>query len=78
MCLISGTHRWINGVILQPGGPQPVYRAGRFEMTLGNGSLLMRVNGQTFTVPQVNNAIGYAIGVHGRHVLPASKNPLCQ
>jgi hypothetical protein len=78
VCLIDsiGT-RLLNGVTLAPGAKQPVYHSRRFDMTLGNGSLQMRINGVLRPVPQVNNAIGYELTRLGRKVLDPTKRPTC-
>jgi transcriptional regulator with XRE-family HTH domain len=77
VCLIGDGHRLINKLILMPGVKPTLYRAKKFELTLGNGDVKLNANGTILTVPQVNNAIGYEMTVHGRRVLPAGKRPTC-
>jgi cytoskeleton protein RodZ len=77
VCLIGDGHRLINKLILMPGVKPTLYRAKKFELTLGNGDVKLNANGTILTVPQVNNAIGYEMTVHGRKVLPAGKRPTC-
>jgi transcriptional regulator with XRE-family HTH domain len=77
VCLIGDGHRLINKLILMPGVKPTLYRAKKFELTLGNGDVKLDANGTILTVPQVNNAIGYEMTVHGRKVLPAGKRPTC-
>jgi cytoskeleton protein RodZ len=77
VCLIGDGHRLINKLILMPGVKPQLYRAKKFELTLGNGDVKLNANGTILSVPQVNNAIGYEMTVHGRTVLPAGKRPTC-
>jgi cytoskeleton protein RodZ len=77
VCLIGDGRRLINKLILMPGVKPTLYRAKKFELTLGNGDVKLNANGTILTVPQVNNAIGYEMTVHGRKVLPAGKRPTC-
>jgi hypothetical protein len=78
VCLVtSAGHRVIPGLILMPGQLQPVHHARVFLLTLGNGSLTMRVNGKILSVPQSSKPISYVISSHGRHTLAASAAPTC-
>ena len=78
VCLIGDRGRkLIDKVILQPGSPEPVYRAHRFQITLGNSAVTMRVNGRTLTVPPSNNATGYVITSKGRRTLAVGQLPTC-
>jgi cytoskeleton protein RodZ len=53
------------------------FRSKRFTMTLGNGSVDLRVDGKTFNVPPASDAIGYAISPKGRTKLSAATRPSC-
>ena len=78
VCLIGSSGRkLIDKVTIQPGTPQPVYRDRRFEVTLGNSSVTMRIDGHTFAVPPSNNPTGYVITHSGRHTLPLGHLPTC-
>lgn len=79
VCLIGdGERKRIPGLILQPGQAQPTYHARRFELTLGNNSLTLFVNGRAVTVPASSAAIGYAITRTGMRKLAAGELPTCQ
>ena len=53
------------------------FRAGRFEVTFGNGSVEMTVDGQPADIPQVAEPIGYRISPVGVRELPPSSDPTC-
>ncbi len=79
VCLIGdGGRKLINQVTLQPGSPQPVYRARHFLITLGNNAVTLKINGRSFTPPASSAAIGYSITVRGRQTLPLGQLPTCQ
>jgi transcriptional regulator with XRE-family HTH domain len=78
VCLIgTGGRKLIDKVTLQPGTHQPVYHARRFEITLGNSSVTMRIDGRTVTVPPSSNATGYVITPKGRRTLSLGQLPTC-
>jgi cytoskeleton protein RodZ len=78
VCLIGdGQRKRIPGLILKPGEAQPVYHARRFELTLGNDSVTLIVNGKPVTVPASSAAIGYAITPTGMRALAAGELPTC-
>jgi len=77
----AGDRRLYNGVNLQPGSAQPTFRSSRFEVTLGNGDVRLRLDGRLRDVPEVRNGIGYVItkrnGRVNRSVLPPGRRPAC-
>jgi hypothetical protein len=79
VCLqAAGNRTLIPGTVIGPSDHLPAYRSKRFVMTLGNGSVTLRVNGKAFDVPEVKNAIGYSIDRRGhRKVLPPTQRPTC-
>jgi cytoskeleton protein RodZ len=78
VCLLSAAgRRLINAAILAPGSPPLTFRSRRFEITLGNGSIDMFVDGVRRVVPQSATGIGYEITVRGRRTLPLGKRPTC-
>lgn len=79
VCLIGDDGRkLIPGLELQPGETTPVYHAKRFEITLGNSSVTMFVDGIPRTVPPSAQPIGYSITkLDGRRPLPAGHLPTC-
>jgi cytoskeleton protein RodZ len=79
VCLLGDDgRRLIPGIELQPGESTPTYHARRFEMTLGNSSVTMVVDGIPRTVAPSSEAIGYALTkANGRQPLPAGQRPTC-
>ena len=79
VCLI-GDHgrKLIPGLELQPGESTPTFHARRFELTLGNSSVTMFVDGRARSVPPSSQAIGYSITrARGRQPLSAAQLPTC-
>jgi hypothetical protein len=79
VCLIGDDGRkLIPGLELQPGETTRTYHARRFEITLGNSSVAMIVDGIPRTVAPSSQAIGYSITkAYGRRPLSASQLPTC-
>jgi cytoskeleton protein RodZ len=79
VCLIGENgRRLIPGVDLQPGAGTSTYHARRFEVTLGNSSVTMFVDGRARTVPPSSQAIGYSITkADGRRTLAPGHLPTC-
>jgi cytoskeleton protein RodZ len=80
VCLIGDNARkLIPGLELQPGETTPTYHARRFQITLGNSSVTMFVDGHARTVPPSSQAIGYSITkARGRQPLSAGQLPTCR
>jgi helix-turn-helix protein len=80
VCLIGDNGRkLIPGTELQPGSGTPTYRARRFQITLGNSSVTMFVDGTARTVPSSSQAIGYSITkAYGRRPLREGQLPTCK
>jgi cytoskeleton protein RodZ len=79
VCLIGdGGQQRIPGLIIQPPYTPVTYHATRFEITLGNNSVTMYVDGKPMTVPASASAIGYSITSSGRHTLAAGRQPTCK
>ena len=80
VCLIGDNGRkLIPGSELQPGESTPTFHAKRFEITLGNSSLTMVIDGRSRTVPPSSQAIGYSITkATGRRALAAGQLPTCK
>jgi cytoskeleton protein RodZ len=79
VCLVDeGAHRVIPGLIMQAGESTRTYHAKRFELTLGNSSVTLMVDGTPRTVAPSSQAIGYEITkAHGRQPLTAGHLPTC-
>jgi hypothetical protein len=80
VCLLGDNGgKLIPGIELQPGETTPTYHARRFEITLGNSSVTMYVDGRARTVPPSSQAIGYSITkARGRQPLAQGQLPTCQ
>jgi hypothetical protein len=80
VCLIGDNGRkLIPGTELQPEETTPTYHARRFEVTLGNSSVTMIVDGRPRSVPPSSEAIGYTITkARGRQPLAAGQLPTCK
>lgn len=80
VCLIGDNGRKaIAGLELKPGGRTPTYHAHRFEVTLGNSSVKMFVDGHERPVPASSQAIGYSITkAFGRRPLQERQLPTCK
>jgi cytoskeleton protein RodZ len=80
VCLIGENGRKvIPGTDLQPGESTPTYHAKHFEITLGNNSVTMFVDGRARIVPPSGEPIGYSITkAAGRRRLPVSQLPTCK
>jgi hypothetical protein len=80
VCLIGdGGRKLIGGTELTAGSSTPTFHARRFEITLGNSSVTMFVDGRAKTVPPSSQAIGYSITkATGRHPLQAGQLPTCK
>jgi cytoskeleton protein RodZ len=79
VCLIGDQGRKvIPGRELQPGTSTPTYHARRFEITLGNSSVTMFVDGKARSVPPSSEAIGYSVTkANGRRTLQPGQLPTC-
>jgi cytoskeleton protein RodZ len=79
VCLIGDDGRkLIPGLNLLAGETTPTYHAKRFELTLGNSSVTMIVDGIGRTVAPSSEAIGYTITkADGRQPLAAAHRPTC-
>lgn len=80
VCLIADNGRKaIAGVELKPGDRTPTYHARKFELTLGNSSVRMFVDGHERPVPSSSQAIGYSITkANGRKRLALGNLPTCK
>jgi hypothetical protein len=78
VCLESATgERLINGQILSPGGAKQAFRSKRFLIGLGNGSVVLRMNGKAFHVPDTSDPVGYELTTSGAKQVPESRRPTC-
>jgi cytoskeleton protein RodZ len=79
VCLIGeGGHVRIPGEELQAGTSTSTYHSRRFEITLGNSSVKMFVDGHERPVASSSQAIGYSITKAGRTRLKLGNLPTCK
>jgi cytoskeletal protein RodZ len=80
VCLLGDNGRkLIPGLELQPGESTQTFHARRFEVTLGNNSLTMFIDGHARTVAPSSQPIGYSITrSRGRQALGAGRLPSCK
>jgi cytoskeleton protein RodZ len=80
VCLLGdGGRKLIPGLNLKPGESTRTYHARHYEMTLGNSSVTLIINGRARTVAPSSEAIGYTLTkARGRATLPASQRPTCK
>ncbi len=79
VCLL-GEHgrKLVSGQELQPGESTPTFHSRSYEMTLGNSSVTMFIDGRPRSVPPSSQPIGYTVThANGRRSLPASQLPTC-
>lgn len=78
VCLIDDTGRkLIAGRTLEAGYSTPTYRSKRFELTLGNNSVALTIDGIPRVIPASSEAIGYTITKAGRRTLAPGHLPTC-
>ncbi|HEX3873132.1 MAG TPA: helix-turn-helix domain-containing protein [Solirubrobacteraceae bacterium] len=77
VCLVADGHVRIKSQNLAVGAKTRVYRAHKFDLTLGNGNAVLHVSGKLVKVPDVSNGIGYELTTSGNRVLSAAKRPTC-
>jgi cytoskeletal protein RodZ len=80
VCLIGeGGRKLIPGLELKSGESTHTYHSKRFEITLGNSSVTMFVDGRARTVAASSQAIGYSLTkARGRQPLAAAQLPTCK
>jgi|HubBroStandDraft_3_1064219.scaffolds.fasta_scaffold00580_2 cytoskeleton protein RodZ len=79
VCLIGdGGQKRIPGLIIQPPYTPVTYHATHFQITLGNSSVTMYVDGHAMSVPPSSKPTGYSITSSGRRLLPAGQQPTCE
>jgi cytoskeleton protein RodZ len=77
VCLVGDGHVLIKSQNLSPGAKTKVYRARKFQLTLGNNAVSLHVSGKLLKVPDVSAGIGYQLTTSGNKVLSPAKRPTC-
>ena len=79
VCLVAEHGRLaIPGKELQAGETTSTYHSRRFEITLGNSSVTMLVDGHARAVASSSQAVGYSITKAGRERLHSNELPTCK
>jgi cytoskeleton protein RodZ len=80
VCLIGDKGRkLIDNEELQAEQNTQTFRAHRFEVTLGDSSVTMVIDGHERTVEESSEPIGYSITkARGRHLLSSTQRPTCK
>jgi transcriptional regulator with XRE-family HTH domain len=78
VCLVDDRGRaLVNGETLTPGEGRGPFESPGFEVTFGNGSVEMTVDGQPAKIPPVAEPLGYRISASGVRRLGPSAQPTC-
>jgi hypothetical protein len=77
VCLIDSRDRTLLAETLQPGDSRGPFDGRSFDVTFGNGSVEMTVDGQAAKVPPLAEPLGYRITPDGIHRLDSSSEPTC-
>jgi cytoskeletal protein RodZ len=77
VCLVGDGKILIKSKNLQAGQRTKVFRAHKFELTLGTNAVSLHVSGKLLRVPPVSSGIGYELTTAGNKVLSPAKRPTC-
>jgi cytoskeleton protein RodZ len=77
VCLVGDGRVLVKSKNFTAGQKTPVYRAHKFELTLGNNAVSLHVSGKLVKVPPVSAGIGYELTTTSTKVLSPAKRPTC-
>jgi len=78
VCLLGARGRpLIDGEVLGPGASEGPYRSGNFTLSLGNGEVTMKVDGEQASIPATPSPVGYSIEGGTMRRLSESERPTC-
>jgi cytoskeleton protein RodZ len=79
VCLLDAAGKpLVDGEILPPGGEAGPFHSPRFEMSFGNGSVELSVDGSRAKTPESSSPIGYSIDAGGKlNEIPEGERPEC-
>jgi Helix-turn-helix domain/RodZ C-terminal domain len=78
VCAVDGRDRpVVDGETLTAGESRGPFTGQQFELTFGNGSIEMTVNGEAVRVPAVAEPIGYRVTPSGASRLDPASGPSC-
>jgi hypothetical protein len=75
--LIDADNRALVDETVPPGETRGPFDGRAFEVTFGNGSVRMTVDGQDANVPPLAEPLGYRITPRGIHRLDSTSQPTC-
>jgi cytoskeleton protein RodZ len=67
----------IDGQILAAGSSEGPYRSGSFTLSLGNGEVTMKVDGEQASIPETSSPVGYSIDAGALRQLSEGERPTC-
>jgi Helix-turn-helix domain len=77
VCLVDSDDRALLAETVPTGEKRGPFEARAFDVTFGNGSVEMTVNGEPASVPPLAEPLGYRITTSGVHRLDSSAEPTC-
>jgi cytoskeletal protein RodZ len=77
VCLVDSDDRALLAETVPTGEKRGPFEARAFDVTFGNGSVEMTVNGEPTSVPPLAEPLGYRITTDGVHRLDSSSEPTC-
>jgi len=77
VCLVGDGRILIKSRDLAARTKTKVFRARKFELTLGNNAVSLHVSGKLLKVPSINAGIGYQLTTAGNKILSPAKRPTC-
>jgi cytoskeleton protein RodZ len=77
VCLIDSRDHTLLAETLQPGDSRGPFNGRSFDVTFGNGSIELTVDGQAAKVPPIAEPLGYRITPAGIHRLDSASEPTC-
>jgi hypothetical protein len=77
VCLVDSDDRALLAETVPTGEKRGPFEARAFDVTFGNGSVEMTVNGEPTSVPPLAEPLGYRITTTGVHRLDSSLEPTC-
>jgi Helix-turn-helix domain/RodZ C-terminal domain len=77
VCLVDSDDRALLAETVPPGEKRGPFEARAFDVTFGNGSVEMTVNGEPTSVPPLAEPLGYRITTAGVRRLDPSAGPTC-
>ncbi len=79
VCLLDADGKpLVEGVVLPAGSTEGPFRSESFTLSLGNGEVAMRIDGEPAEIPESSSPLGYEIGPDGGlSPLSEAERPTC-